>query len=40
LNLTERIIARIQTSLDWNQSPPPGTDGTDVQHALTIGFRM
>lgn len=40
LNLTQRIIARIQTSIDWDQSPPAGTDSTDVQHALTIGFRL
>jgi putative salt-induced outer membrane protein YdiY len=40
LNLTQRIIARIQTSINWDQSPPAGTDSTDVQHALTVGFRL
>jgi putative salt-induced outer membrane protein YdiY len=40
LNLTQRIIARIQTSIKWDQSPPASTDSTDVQHALTIGFRL
>lgn len=40
LNLTERVIARIQTTLNWNRSPPEDTESTDVEHALTIGFRM
>jgi putative salt-induced outer membrane protein YdiY len=40
LSLTERVIARLQTSVKWDQSPSAGTDSTDVEHALTIGVRM
>ncbi|MEQ8483491.1 MAG: DUF481 domain-containing protein [Pseudomonadales bacterium] len=40
MNVTERIIARIQTAVDWDRSPPPDSDSTDLQHTLTVGYRF
>lgn len=40
MNVTERIVARIQTTIDWDNSPPAGTDGTDLEHTLTVGYRF
>lgn len=40
MNVSERIIARIQTAIDWDNSPPEGTDSTDYEHTLTIGYRF
>ncbi|MFW6093648.1 MAG: DUF481 domain-containing protein, partial [Pseudomonadota bacterium] len=39
MSLTERIIARIQTAVDWDNSPPAGTDKTQLEHAFTIGYQ-
>lgn len=40
MNVTERVIARIQTAVDWDNSPPEGTDSTDYEHSLTVGYRF
>jgi putative salt-induced outer membrane protein YdiY len=40
MNVTQRIIARIQTAIDWNKSPPSDSDSTDVEHTLTLGYRF
>lgn len=40
MNVTERIIARVQTAVDWDRSPPPDSESTDLQHSLTIGYRF
>jgi putative salt-induced outer membrane protein YdiY len=40
LNITERIVARIQTTIDWDNSPPADTENTDLEHTLTIGYRF
>jgi putative salt-induced outer membrane protein YdiY len=40
MNVTERIIARVQTAVDWDRSPPPDSDSTDLQHTLTVGYRF
>lgn len=40
LDVTDHIIARIQTAMDWNKSPPPDTEGTDWVNSLTIGFTF
>jgi putative salt-induced outer membrane protein YdiY len=46
MNLTDHIIARIQTAVDWDRSPPEGTPAaedtkaTDYQHTLTIGYAF
>jgi putative salt-induced outer membrane protein YdiY len=40
MNITDHIIARIQTAIDWDRSPPEGTDATDYEHTLTVGYRF
>lgn len=40
MTLTERIIARVQTAVDWNDSPPEDTESTQVEHTFTIGYRL
>lgn len=40
IDISERIIARIQTAIDWDNSPPEGADATDFEHTLTIGYRF
>lgn len=40
MSVTERVIARLQTTLNWDNNPPPDTASTDVEHALTIGYRF
>lgn len=40
MNVTERIIARVQTTIDWDNSPPADTDATDLEHTLTIGYSF
>jgi putative salt-induced outer membrane protein YdiY len=40
MNVTDRIIARIQTATDWDNSPPEGADSTDLEHTVTIGYRF
>lgn len=40
MNVTDRIIARIQTAIDWDNSPPEGTDSTDYEHSVTIGYTF
>lgn len=40
MNVTQRIIARIQTAVDWNNSPPSGSDSTDIEHTVTLGYRF
>jgi putative salt-induced outer membrane protein YdiY len=40
MNITDHIIARIQTALDWDRSPPEDTDATDYEHTLTVGYRF
>ncbi|MEQ8861239.1 MAG: DUF481 domain-containing protein [Pseudomonadales bacterium] len=40
MNVSERIIARIQTAIDWDNSPPADTDSTDFEHSLTIGYQF
>ena len=37
---SDHIIARIQTAIDWDKSPPEGAEGTDFEHTLTIGYRF
>lgn len=40
MNLTDRLIARLQTTIDWNRSPPPNVKSTDYEHSLTIGYTF
>jgi putative salt-induced outer membrane protein YdiY len=40
MNVTERIIARVQTAINWNKTPPSETDSTDVVHTVTLGYRF
>jgi putative salt-induced outer membrane protein len=40
LDISDHIIARIQTAIDWDKSPPPDTEGTDYEHSLTVGYRF
>lgn len=40
MNLTDHIVARIQTALDWDRSPQEGNDATDFEHTLTIGYTF
>ncbi|NBC22316.1 MAG: DUF481 domain-containing protein [Gammaproteobacteria bacterium] len=40
MNVTDRIIARVQTAIDWNNSPPEGAESTDYEHTLTIGYQF
>jgi len=40
LSISERIIARIQTAIDWDNSPPADTDSTDFEHSLSVGYRF
>lgn len=40
MNVTERIIARVQTAVDWDKSPSPDQDSTDLEHTVTIGYRF
>ncbi len=40
MDVSERVIARIQTAIDWDNSPPEGTDSTDYEHTLTVGYRF
>lgn len=40
LELTDRIIARVQTTIDWDRSPSEDADGTDFEHTLTVGYRF
>lgn len=40
MDVTQRIAARIQTAIDWDNSPPEGTEDTDFEHTLTIGYRF
>lgn len=40
MNVTDRIIARIQTAVDWDNSPPPGTKSTDYEHTVSVGYTF
>lgn len=40
MNITDSIIARMQTSVDWDNSPPAGADATDYEHTLTVGYTF
>lgn len=40
VDVTDHIIARIQTAMDWDKSPPPETEATDWENSLTIGFTF
>jgi len=40
MNVTDRINARLQTTVDWDNSPPPDTDSTDFEHSVTIGYQF
>jgi len=40
MNVRDRIIARIQTAIDWNRSPSGDSKSTDYEHTLTIGYRF
>ena len=40
MHVTSHVIAKIQTAIDWNKSPPPGVAGTDYEHTLTIGYTF
>lgn len=40
MNVTDHVVARVQTAIDWDKSPPADADGTDYEHTLTIGYRF
>lgn len=40
IDLTDRLIARVQTAIDWDRSPPEEAEGTDFEHTLTIGYQF
>src|SRR5690606_34485404 len=40
MSLTDHVIARVQTAVDWNNSPPENTDSTDFEHTLTVGYAF
>lgn len=40
MDVTEHIIARLQTAIDWDKSPPDGTKGTDYENTLSVGYRF
>lgn len=40
MEVTERVIAKLQTAIDWDNTPPEGTKSTDYEHTLTIGYRF
>ncbi len=40
MNVTSHVIARIQSAIDWNKSPPPGAESTDYEHTFTVGYKF
>lgn len=40
MNITDRIIARIQTAIDWDRSPPEAAESSDLEHTLSIGYAF
>lgn len=40
MDITDHIIARVQTAIVWDRSPPEGAEGTDFQHTLTVGYTF
>ena len=39
-DVTDRIIARVQTAINWDQSPPEGAEASDLEHTLTVGYKF
>ena len=39
-DVTDRIIARVQTAINWDQAPPEGAEATDFEHTLTVGYKF
>lgn len=38
-DLGKGFIAKAQVNLDWDNSPPAGTDGTDTRYILSLGYE-
>lgn len=35
----ENLSATVQVNVDWDRSPPPGTEDTDLTYLLTVGYN-